>query len=158
MYLLGYGLVMGHDRIYFSIVQMYLREFSEVIRVFGTYGFCRFILLCILLCIFKELWKLIIFDKNLCACYYNYIRLIRITTKARREPMHYCCGDYVIIPSCDDKFIVVARSRWHDYLEADILLSADSLRKAVKWVDRAVRIDLGITRRGFVNGYEVCRL
>jgi hypothetical protein len=55
VYLLGYGLVMGHDRTYSSTVQMYLREFSEVIRVFGTYGFCRFILLWILLCIFKEL-------------------------------------------------------------------------------------------------------
>jgi hypothetical protein len=71
---------------------------------------------------------------------------------------YYCCGDYVVIPSCDDKCIVVARSRWHDYLEADILLSTDDLRKAVKWVNRALRVDLGVARRGFVNGYEVCRL
>lgn len=71
----------------------------------------------------------------------------------------YVCGEYVLLMNSKG-VLVVERSRWHDYLDCDILIRREctdrGIREAVNWIRQVVRI--GVRRRTAccVDGYEVC--
>lgn len=70
----------------------------------------------------------------------------------------YVMGEYVLLVDRRNT-VVVESSRWLDYLDSDVLIRRRDdrgFRDAVRWVQRAVRINRRRRTACYVDGYSAC--